>query len=110
MASAERPPENHPEPLPRRRGQTVYRMSEPITNRAALRAWRCAEWGLLPVAGLPLGLAAVSLGVVGLRRFRRDPSVLGARHAFAAVILGAIEVLVNLTGLTLIVVGLLAPS
>ncbi|HEV3142810.1 MAG TPA: hypothetical protein VGZ47_02885 [Gemmataceae bacterium] len=81
-------------------------LSGPIANWPARNAWRCALWGLIPMAGLPLGLAAMLLGWVGWRRAKQRPQDVGYHHALGAVILGAMEVLVNLGGLSCIFVGL----
>ena len=81
-------------------------LSGSIANWPAKHAWLCAVWGLIPLAGLPLGLAATLLGFVGWRRAMQRPEDVGYHLALGAVILGAMEVLVNLGGISCILVGL----
>ena len=88
--------------------EALLTLTKPIANWQAKFGWRCAMWGLIPVAGLPLGLLAVALGALGYRRVRRKPEDLGIRHAVGALILGAIELIVNLAGIACIVKGVLA--
>jgi hypothetical protein len=75
-------------------------------NPRALAAYRCAVYGLIPVAGLFFGPAAVALGVLGLRHPRSDSKDRSHGFAGAAVILGTLELLTNGIGLTLIWIGL----
>ncbi|HEY8506027.1 MAG TPA: hypothetical protein VIL46_15685 [Gemmataceae bacterium] len=78
----------------------------PPTNPEAARGYVCAMLGLIPVAGLLLGPAAVAFGWAGWRRFRRDPSARGGGHAAVSMAMGVLEAVVNLTGLALIARGL----
>ena len=99
------------EPPRRRRiraaDEAVLTLSKPIANWQAKFAWGCAAWGLIPGAGLPLGLIGMAFGGIGLRRVRRNPEDLGIRHALGGLMLGGIEILVNLVGLGCIVSGVL---
>ncbi|MCX7700944.1 MAG: hypothetical protein N2039_08710 [Gemmataceae bacterium] len=87
--------------------EAVLTLTIPIANWQAKWGWACAMWGLIPVLGLPLGLAAVILGMIGYRRVRRKPEDLGVRHAVGAIIMGSIELAVNSVGLACIVKGIL---
>lgn len=99
------------EPARRRRmraaDEAVLTLSRPIANWQARLAWKCASWGLIPVLGLALGLIGMLFGWIGLRRVRRSPEDLGIRHALGGLILGGIEILVNLLGLGWIAAGVL---
>ena len=75
-------------------------------NPKALAAYRCAIYGLIPVAGLLLGPIAVALGILGWRHFRNHPGDRGGGHAAAGVILGLLELLTNGIGLSFIAFGL----
>jgi len=79
--------------------------SEP-NNPRAMTAYRCAIYGLIPVAGLLLGPAALALGLAGWRHARQTPDRQGVGQAVTAVILGALELLTNAVGLALIWIGI----
>jgi hypothetical protein len=72
------------------------------------RAFRCAVWGLIPLAGLLLGPVAVVLAVVAWRQGRRDSAAKGNGYVAAALVLGLLEVLCNCLGVALMVMGLTA--
>src|SRR5262249_43785181 len=106
MASAKEPA------APRRRGRaSSYDPTEdtplatwiPFDNPPACAAYACGLLGLVPVLGLLLGPVAIISGVVGLRRFNRNPAVRGRGHSLIVGIwMGGIEVLVNVVGLALV--------
>ena len=94
----------------RRRGarasdEAVMTLTKKIANWQAKFGWTCAMWGLIPVAGLPLGLGSTTFGWLGYRRVRRNPDDLGIRHAVGALIMGPIEIVVNVAGLACIFHG-----
>ena len=98
-------------PLPRRRGpapesDAPFADRAEASNRAALRAYRLVLFGLIPLAGLVLGPAAVVLGGLARRRGRADPAFTAHGPAAAAVVLGAAVTLCNWAGLVLIALGL----
>jgi hypothetical protein len=81
------------------------------SNSKAMTAYVCAVYGLIPVAGLLLGPAALVLGILGLRNHKENSDdVLGLGHARAAVIFGTAELVANAIGLTLIAIGLASLS
>jgi len=77
-----------------------------FNNPSALAAYRCAVYGLIPLAGLVLGPAAVALGILGWRHSRLHPDNKGLGHAATGIILGLLELLTNSVGLTFIWIGL----
>lgn len=87
--------------------EALLTLTKPIANWQAKFGWHCAMWGLIPFAGLLLGLFGVTFGGLGYRRVRRKPEDLGIRHAVGALILGSIEVLVNVAGIGCIAKGVL---
>ena len=108
-------PESTPVPEPpikRRRNrvrasvEALMSLSGPIANWPAKHGWCFALWGLIPLAGLPLGLAAILLGWFGWRRARQRPHDVGYHLALGAIILGGMEILVNLGGIACILIGL----
>ena len=106
-------PQDSPRPNRRRRDnrgfeEAIRSVTQPIANWQAKFAWRCTEWGLIPFAGLPLGLLGLVFGALGYRRVQRKPEDLGIRHAVGALILGPTEVVVNLAGIACIIKGVLS--
>jgi hypothetical protein len=110
----DRPPPSDPAPngnRRRRRGarasdEAVMTLTKKIANWQAKFGWKCAMWGLIPVAGLPLGLGSLTFGWLGYRRVRRNPDDLGIRHAVGALLMGPIEIVVNVAGLACIFRGI----
>lgn len=78
-----------------------------IANWPAAVGWRCAMFGIIPIVGLPLGIMATTLGLLGYWRVRRKPADLGKRHAIGALIFGPIEIVVNVAGIACIVQGVM---
>jgi len=62
----------------------------PYKNMRALVAYYLAVFSLIPLVGVPLGLAAVVLGILGLRFRRQNPTAGGAVHAWIGIILGGV--------------------
>ena len=60
----------------------------PYKNPCALIAYYLAVFSLLPVVGLLLGVAAVVLGIIGLRYRRAHPQSKGTVHAWIGIIGG----------------------
>jgi hypothetical protein len=75
----------------------------------ALRAYRCAVYSLIPLAGLVLGPAAIVLAVRAWREGRRDPAARANGYVAIALGLGAVTLLCNGLGLALMVKGLTSP-
>src|SRR5438309_1849892 len=99
MATPVTPTPAPDDPAPRRRrvdaaDEAHLALTRPIANWQAKFAWACACWGLVPVAGLPLGALGVAFGLLGWRRVRVRPEDLGIRHAVGGVIVGAAELVV----------------
>jgi hypothetical protein len=73
---------------------------------AALRAFRCGVYSLIPLAGLLLGPVAIVLAVLAWREGRRDPAAKGTGYVVGALVLGLAALLCNGAGLALMVLGL----
>jgi len=67
----------------------------PYKNPAALIGYYLGIFGLFPLLGFPLAVAAVILGVVGLRRRATGRAWGGMVHAWVAIVLGSISTLYN---------------
>jgi hypothetical protein len=96
---------------PRRR-EPVEEIDSPFGRRTdsrqatALRAYRCAVFSLIPLAGLLLGPAAVVLAVIAWREGLRDPAAKANGYVVAALLLGLAALLCNAAGVVLMVMGL----
>ncbi len=78
----------------------------PYKNPPALTAYYCAVFSLVPILGLMLGIPAIVLGVVGLRKRKANPVIKGAAHAWIGIILGGLTTVAWGTLVVLMVVNL----
>jgi hypothetical protein len=62
----------------------------PYKNSQALAAYYCGVFGLIPCLGLPVAVAAVVLGILGLKFAKQHPETKGKAHAWAGIILGGL--------------------
>lgn len=83
-------------PLPPPISPSSDSASDPVTtvipykNMPALISYYLAVFSLIPCLGIPLGLAALVLGVIGLKRAREHPEIRGKVHAWIGIILGGL--------------------
>lgn len=61
----------------------------PYKNSKALLSYYIGLFSALPVLGLPMGIAAVILGVKGLRAAKENPIIKGKAHAWVGIVCGA---------------------
>src|SRR5688572_6468125 len=99
------PPQVHnPPAVPGQRSGTdeVTSTVIPYRNPPALTAYYLGLFSLsacipfLGVVGVAMGVAAVVLGIKGLRRVRADPQVHGTVHAWIGIVGGSIFTLLGL--------------
>src|SRR5262249_40360658 len=74
----------------------------PEGNRTACNAYLCAVFGLIPGLGLLSGPLAVFLGILGRQAALRDEHHRGLGHAYVSRLMGGVEFVCNLAGLTCI--------
>ena len=67
----------------------------PYKNPMALTAYYLGIFSLIPILGAVLALPAIVLGVLGLRRHRRNPIAKGKAHAWVGISTGALSILVH---------------
>lgn len=103
LAPILRAPPTVPGAVPLPEGNVII----PASNPPALLGYYAAVFSLVPVFGLVLGPGAVALGIVGWRRYRREPRVKGAAHAWVAIILGSLTSLANWAAAALLIVATL---
>jgi DNA-directed RNA polymerase subunit RPC12/RpoP len=76
----------------------------PYRNTLALIGYYLGVFSLIPCLGIPLGIAALILGILGLKRARLHPEAKGKAHAWTAIILGSLCTLGNLVGIVVMIV------
>jgi len=77
----------------------------PYKNVRALTAYYLGVFSAIPVLGVPLGLAALTLGILGLRFRRKNPEAGGVVHAWIGIVAGGFF---SLAYLALIILGVCA--
>ncbi len=65
----------------------------PYKNPQALVAYYLGIVALLPVIGLPFGIASLVLGILGLRARKRNPVIKGSAHAIIGICGGVFSLL-----------------
>jgi hypothetical protein len=65
----------------------------PYKNGKALTSYYLGVFGLIPFLGLPLALAAVVLGFMGLKYAKQQPLAKGEAHAITGIVLGTLSIL-----------------
>jgi hypothetical protein len=79
----------------------------PYKNWQALVAYYVGIFScLLCFFGLPVGIVAVVLGILGLRARARDPVIKGSVHAWIGIVLGTISTIGALFFASVIIVGI----
>ena len=79
----------------------------PYKNPAALVAYYLGIFSILPCIGIPMGLTAVVLGIIGLRKRKQTPQVKGSVHAWIGIVAGGIMAIVWVIAIVLVSGGYL---
>jgi len=77
----------------------------PYKNTKALLAYYLGVFSLIPCIGIPLGISALILGILGLRHAKRHPEAKGQAHAWTGIILGGVCAVGYLILLAVVVAG-----
>ena len=77
----------------------------PYRNAQALWAYYLGIFSLIPCLGIPLGISAFILGILGLKYSKTHPQAKGKGHALTGIILGGLCGLANIVLLTLAIIG-----
>lgn len=80
----------------------------PYKNPPALAAYYLGLFSIVPLVGLPMGVAAVVLGRKGLKARKENPAVSGAAHAWVGIGCGGTMAVVWLIVVGLVAVGIVA--
>lgn len=78
----------------------------PAKNIPALVGYYLGVFSLIPVLGMPLGITAVILGILGINRVKANPSVKGKNHALTGIVLGGLSTLIH----TILILSMLGDS
>ncbi|MDZ7619729.1 MAG: hypothetical protein U1E05_22240 [Patescibacteria group bacterium] len=82
----------------------------PSRNGAALASYYLGLFSLFPLLGFPLAIAAIVLGVKGLRNVSKEPAVRGKIHSWVGLICGGVFGLFNFVLIGVLIVGIIAAS
>lgn len=72
----------------------------PYKNPKGLAAYYLGICGLFPLLGFPFGVAALVLGIMGLKARKANPVIRGHIHAWIGILCGVFSI-----GLTLLIVA-----
>jgi hypothetical protein len=75
----------------------------PYKNPKALIAYYVGVFALIPIIGIPLGIASIILGVLGLKYRKTHPTAGGTGHAWAGIVLGMLVLLGHLAAVVFVV-------
>ena len=81
----------------------------PDKNPSALTAYYLGIFSIIPCLGLPMGLAALVLGLRGLDLVKEHPEVRGRTHALVGIIVGGLFGLLNLMGFLILAASMVNP-
>lgn len=76
----------------------------PYKNPPALVSYYLGVFSLVPFVGIVLGIAAVILGLIGLRAARANPASGGKVHAWIGIVLGGLCALGYITLTILLII------
>ncbi|MDD2764347.1 MAG: hypothetical protein PHE83_10275 [Opitutaceae bacterium] len=79
----------------------------PYKNPHALTAYYLGVFSVIPGLGFFSGVAAVVLGVSGLKKRARDPVIRGSVHAWIGIVCGSLSVAVHVLLVVLLVIAAL---
>lgn len=60
----------------------------PMRNPKALAGYYLGVFSVIPVLGILLGIAAFTLGIMGLKEANREPAIKGKTHAWVGILVG----------------------
>lgn len=68
----------------------------PTKNKPALLSYYLGVAGLIPFFGIPFAIAALVLGIKGLKQYKANPTPGAQAHAIVGLVLSGIEIVVLL--------------
>ncbi|MBI3407715.1 MAG: DUF4190 domain-containing protein [Planctomycetes bacterium] len=76
----------------------------PYHNGRALAAYYAGVFSFICFIGIPLGFAAIILGILGLKYVKKNPEAKGTGHAIAGIVLGSVTLVLHFVVILVIVV------
>ena len=67
----------------------------PTKNGNALTSYYLGIFSIIPCLAIPMGIAAVVLGLRGLKLYKEHPEVRGRTHAWVGIVTGGLFALIN---------------
>lgn len=98
-----------PQAYPPQTGTSSFGGLIPDKNPSALTAYYLGIFSIIPCVGLPMGIAALILGLRGLDLVKEHPEVRGRTHALVGIIVGGLFGLINLIGFLIVVASMVNP-
>lgn len=90
------PPMQHPFPTqPHPQQDDLIHRLIPARNGAALVAYYCGVFSLVPCVGMIPAFVAIGAGIKGIQVHNRDPSRRGLFHAIAGIVLGCLSLVAH---------------
>ena len=80
----------------------------PYRNVPALMGYYLGIFSIIPILGAVMGIAAVVLGIMGLRRVQQHPEAKGTAHAIVAIICGGLFGLIWWAVIILAIISIIA--
>ncbi len=77
----------------------------PYKNPHALIAYYLGLFSLFPCLGLLLAIPAFILGIMGLKRVKKNPAIRGTVHAWIGIVMGGLMTVVWSAGIVLLIVA-----
>ncbi len=75
----------------------------PYKNPYALVGYYLSIFSMIPFVGIPLGVAGIICGIVGVRRRNRNPMMRGTAHAWFAILFSALVILIQVAAIVSLV-------
>ena len=83
-----------PDKTQKKQSDDVRQTLIPTKNMPALLSYYFGVFGLIPLLGLPLSVAAIVSGLIGMRKYKMKPTPGAKGHAVTGIVLGVLELVV----------------
>lgn len=76
----------------------------PTKNPHSLWSYYLGIFSLIPCLGILMGIAAIILGAMAIKRFNANPAIRGRTHAIVGIVAGALCILIQIA-LAIVIAG-----